>query len=488
MSGECNAVATRVSSLSTGLDAVGLRKTLADSALSTGSMQALATALQMDVDLFNNWQVTYSGQPLMSSSDSRYWPACLGNGDSCASTGSIYLPVAQALNAAFRWCPAAGNANAAETNSTNLMALALGCDGGTGHAAELNVIKWRVMRALWTIASSGGVARPGMFTMPMPVATYPQPVANATALPYPSSSTLRQLVPVTTVATTSCLLNPVNAADLPCAAAWTFSNGPNSSQEVYELGTARDVTHEFGEFTAHAPAEIAPWYRQMYGQPGLKQVHVANSEIDFSHCDYEVIVKSKHNRITAKTFRNRATPTRFRSRPYSTFLGTSKGWPVRRKPGTASPAASPTADSYPYWQILSTATIGGDPAYDTAYYAAPDNLPTGFLGTQCSLSDFGGTTWVCDEPYMVGSALQTPPISIATRGPSDRMIDILQQGTRSTCDGPSQRKSHAGRDDRLRRGGCPPSPNLNPTQAPAINRLSDIVELEERGFTSPKAP
>jgi hypothetical protein len=224
-----------------GFEGTPFHKLLNDPTFSAASMQTFASALQLNVDLWGNWQVTFAGAPILDSTAATLWPGCLRT--TCAN-----VPSADALSKAFRWCPA----NLATTSLA-----ALGTCDATDVNQELNMLRWRVQGALWMVAASAGAMPPNMFNMPIPVATWP-PSQQSVALPaaYPG-----QLVP--TPASQSGQSPALNGYQLQ------LQPGVTTSADQLDLGTVWDIAPSWGEFTAHAANEIPAWYRGLYNSSAI---------------------------------------------------------------------------------------------------------------------------------------------------------------------------------------------------------------------------
>jgi hypothetical protein len=265
---ECDSLQAAITTLPTGLKGQDFYNAI-NGAFSPSQMNLATQSTQMFVDLFDEWWVTVGGQMLMSSTDDRYWPACLVNG--CSGLTGPAKTQATYLNTAFRWCP-----NSVTPTPAQLLAVPLGCDGpGNGSAAttaEMNMLKWRVTQGMWMIGVSAGQMPSGMFNIPVPVALELQPTPSITTVPYfvaydgvwsPRSGTLN--IPGTTQHLSE----------------WGRSAG-SSNTDIATFGTAYDVAPAFGAFTDHAPQEIPSWYIAMYTNAiatgGVKHSTVFGSE------------------------------------------------------------------------------------------------------------------------------------------------------------------------------------------------------------------
>ncbi len=163
---DCTTTAKNIAtSLRTRFDAQGFRTLLNQPVVSDDGTQQLVSGLHFTEDLFDRWQVTYLGTPIMDSDPadnstnpidaSTLWPACHLVND-CTS------PQSQAFDALYRWC--SGPLGSCATAST-------GAAAGTPDAqqAELNILKWRVMGSITLLAGAAGVMPDGLFSIPLPL-------------------------------------------------------------------------------------------------------------------------------------------------------------------------------------------------------------------------------------------------------------------------------------------------------------------------------
>jgi hypothetical protein len=109
-----------------------------------------------------SWSVNYGGTVVMDSKNAPSWPACLAATPTCDFTNNAMIA---AFDNLFRTCPATAQHGALGTCSS----------APTSAQAELNAIRWRVEGALWLLATMSGGIPEGMFTAPMPVASFPSP-------------------------------------------------------------------------------------------------------------------------------------------------------------------------------------------------------------------------------------------------------------------------------------------------------------------------
>ena len=244
-------------SIRTGFHAQQFLVDAEDPALSANALMAAASQLQLDVDMNDNWQVTYGSQIIMSTYSESYWPGCL-LASNCTATTGLTAVMAPVWSAVFRDC---ANPNVGLG----------GCDGG-GIGAELNMLKWRVTQALWMIDASAGIVPPNMFNQPLPGVFTDWDGPNAAGLAYfPTSSV-----------------------------AWylgTLSNGglsssdPNTSiGDIQRIGTVTPVGSLFGSFESSVDSEVPYWYRDLYSAPYTQRTAImghfaaSNDAAVFTQC------------------------------------------------------------------------------------------------------------------------------------------------------------------------------------------------------------
>jgi hypothetical protein len=270
----CTQLQNVIGSRPKGFTGTAFRSIVGDPLFGSSSMAALASSLKMNVNLWNDWQVTYAGTPIMDSTSSSLWPGCL-RGNTCSSTGTPAL-----LNTAFRYCPGV-------TDQTQLLTTALGCDPGSGSApaAELNMLKWRVAGALWMIAASAGDMPPQMFNMPVPVVLLPAADGHGGSL----SVFIGAGYNGQTLVGAGTATNPTNTADLPLAG-YTVqaSQGVASSGDSTTLGTIYQIPSTWSAFTGSSANEIPSWYSSLYSSAALaytKHAQTSNTELPWINCD-----------------------------------------------------------------------------------------------------------------------------------------------------------------------------------------------------------
>jgi hypothetical protein len=241
----CSTLPAIASSLGQSFDSTDFLKILSDERFNFSGIQGYATGFKLNVDIDDHWSLTFGGAALMDSSLTTAWPGCLA-GTGASPCGSV--AAADLFNRAFRYCPGADPSTAP-----------LGCDGGSA-SAELNMLRWRVASALWTIGSSAGQLPQGMFNIPVPVVTWPPAASSATvfgATAYPG-----QLVQTAT------------------PGQWKLTTATStSSLNSNALGTAYDIASAFSAFTNSASNEIPPWYLSIYQSNASLFKHVPASNV-----------------------------------------------------------------------------------------------------------------------------------------------------------------------------------------------------------------
>ncbi len=261
---------------------------LKDPSFGTSSMQALAASLKMNVDLFDNWEVTYGGVAIMGSAsgNKELWPGCLATGTGC----DVNNPMIETLSGAFRYCPGLSPAQT--------FYAPLGCDGivapvyppqgdngsqTTPAVAELNVLRWRVAGALQLIAASAGEMPQQMFNMPIPASLLQMENYgyNGTGLfvgaVYPGGG----WGPAT--GSNRLVQDSSSGQTLQGWMALADSNDATS------LNVAYDVAAAFRSFTQSASNEIPAWYLAIYNPYDNNQdvMHswAGNAGVAWTNCD-----------------------------------------------------------------------------------------------------------------------------------------------------------------------------------------------------------
>lgn len=296
-------------SLRTGLRATDFMSALNDSNLSPNALLIAASELNMTVNLDGSWNVKYGTQTLMASDDSRYWPGCLG-GAQCkgATAAPVTRTMSDTWSSVFRNCPG-GNDNSTQ---------GLGCEGVLGQSsptgqqsvqAETNMLRWRVMQALWTIGASAGSIPQGMFSLPIP-ATFQgqcpptqsgQPICNSLE----ASNVGGSGFPLTYVYGGGASLYTGSLMDAnPSSFCGTLSNpaggcsqvNPNSpnygsgwyvaQSDVLSAGPIFSVQPGFTTFGASATSEIPAFYLFIYtsdqGNAPVAHVIAQNQALTFN--------------------------------------------------------------------------------------------------------------------------------------------------------------------------------------------------------------
>jgi hypothetical protein len=267
---DCLKMSSLAASRGTGFQATAFRSAVGSSLYGTSSLQLAATSLRMNVDLSDNWTVTYQNKIIMDSHPpaagqvTTLWPGCL-RANTCAN--NLAQLTNGPLNTAFRYCPAI------PADSPNLLTALLGskdCDPNApstnADMAELNMIKWRIEGALWTIAASAGEVPSGMFNMPIPVVTQP--------------SQGPQIQTFTGAAYNGRLSPPTNGTYTLPALQGMVTNG-----ESLNFGVAYDMPPAWAAFPTYAKNEIPNWYLSLYdpaAQVIPKMVQASNTPLTWS--------------------------------------------------------------------------------------------------------------------------------------------------------------------------------------------------------------
>ena len=227
-SADCSSLRAAIASNSTGLDLNSLKKAWTDGW--ADNVTALAGGMRFFVDEEAQWTLTSYGVPIMSSEGSALWPGCMRNPGGCVGEDRT-----STFNLAFRYCPSLDPQTAALGQC--------GSGSGTSEQGELNLLRWRVMGALWMLAASTDRIPAGMFQMPIPVAN----TVNA-----PSGV--------------------VNAA-LYCDGQFyedgvdTYKLVSSYPEDTRILGEVSPIDSRFTVFPNNASTEVPSWYLSIY-QPG----------------------------------------------------------------------------------------------------------------------------------------------------------------------------------------------------------------------------
>ncbi len=271
-----------IPSLRTGFHAQQYLQDLSADEFSPSTLQLVASLLKMTVDLSNHWQVTYANQPIMDSADPAYWPGCIAAGG-CTTVRGVPEPLAEAWSQVFRDCADPTN----DSSSTPL-----GCDGSA--AAELNLIKWRVMQAMWMIAASSGEIPAGMITQPIP-AVFTDWCADADgpygACAYANGHSADDFVPPGTV--TYYTGTPVDADPSFCGGlgkCQTLDGGDTRTNgaDIRAAGPIFPVDQSFNAFENSSSEEVPYWYRTAYSSTYatmVRHIFTANTAAVVDQCE-----------------------------------------------------------------------------------------------------------------------------------------------------------------------------------------------------------
>ena len=265
-------------SLPNGFQGSAFLSALHDPTLGAQAIETAAGSLQMSVDLFNAWTVTFGTQLLMSSTNQSYWPACLTNGSCAASTALPSPEIVIGLNNAFRWCPPSSYGSMAPIGCDLVQA---GSSLYSAQDAELNALKWRVMNAMWLLAAANGGLPQGMFSLPVPVAL----VSGSCNYPWPFCYPGQPPTPTSQYGVTG----SVNAHSTTLYSYAMSGASPAYGDDPAYIGALYPVAPAFGAFgSSDLPnTEFPDWYISTYqsaaqaypGSTPLKHTMVQNASV-----------------------------------------------------------------------------------------------------------------------------------------------------------------------------------------------------------------
>jgi hypothetical protein len=250
---------------------------LKDPMFASSGMQALASSLHMNVNLFDNWQVTYGSAVLMDTTpgNPEVWPGCLPGCD-------FSNPVVSALDVTFRY----GNCGHFGCDGLAFPVPDFGTQQAAEDAAEMNLLRWRVAGALQMIAASAGEMPQKMFNMPVPAVLMPTSAGS----PPSATAFVGEVYSGATGFWQSASGAQMDPNGGPPLSAWTIKFG--NSEDISALNTVYDVAPGWMAFPSHAGSEIPAWYMNMYSpgavrdpKNGTKHALTGNAPVAWTNCD-----------------------------------------------------------------------------------------------------------------------------------------------------------------------------------------------------------
>jgi hypothetical protein len=439
LSDACSSIVQAAGTLHTGFAGLAFIKALGDPGLGTSALQTVATQLKMTVDPSNHWQVTLGGGTIMDSDsdptkNTLYWPGCISTG--CKSAVDVaQTTMNRTWSLVFRSC-----------GYTDPLGTALGCEGSAD--AELNMIKWRVMQAMWMIGASGGTVPQKMFTLPLPAAF------------------------------TDCGPGGMSCSNAPGGYPTIYFANTNVADQLV-VGTPLSVDPRFGAFGTGS-AEIPTWYSTTYNantvwpptgtgvlSPPATLVHLvaANDPVGFTQCK-----NSFGNCSGSSTPVVQVPLLTLMTRSSSTL----DGYKCAQNTGNwGNTIPQDTATGQPWFQTVGQVKSGvADVTACVPYCGNGGSQQTLNLGLDAVWDSSASANWTGSAlPNSMGiTASGWPPSAraafyLGAAAPPDgtcgAMALLLQAAVLSCTPGPT--------------GG---SGGLNPTSPPAIHNLSDIQAFE----------